>query len=71
MTAAKWGKKKKMCVERCVLSISLIYKAKLKRTLAGYSVGIFIKGKRHWPIRLSNKGGKYLIFSSLNVKLLY
>ena len=60
-----------MCVERCVLGISLIYKTKLKRTLAGYLVGTSIKGKRRQPIRLSNKSGKYLISSGLSVRPLY
>ena len=58
-------------MERCVLGISLIYKAKLKRTLAGYLVGTFIKGRRRQPVRLSNKGKKYLISSSLGVGPLY
>ena len=60
-----------MCVERCVLGISLIYKAKLKRTLAGYPVGTSIRGGRRWPIRLSNKSGKYLISNGLGVGPLY
>ena len=60
-----------MCVERCVLSISLIYKAKLKKTLAEYSVRTSMRGGRCWPVRLSNKSGKYLIFNSLGVGLPY
>ena len=44
MTAAKWGEK--MCVERCILGISFIREAKLKRTLAGYPVKTSIKGGR-------------------------
>ena len=60
-----------MCVERCILGISLVYKAKLKRMLVGYLVETSIKGKRHQPVKLSNKGGKYLIFSSLGVRPLY
>jgi hypothetical protein len=70
MTAAKWGEKK-MYIERCILGISLTHKAKLKRTLAGYPVRTFIRGGRHQPIRLSNKGRKYLISSSLGVGPLY
>ena len=56
-----------MCVKRCVLSISLIHKAKLKRILAGYPVKTSMKGGRHQPVRLSNKGRKYLISSGLGV----
>ena len=43
------GKKiciKKMCVKRCVLGVSLMHKAKLKRILVKYLVETFIKGKR-------------------------
>ena len=69
MTTAKWGEK--IYIERCVLGISLIYKTKLKKILAGYPVGTFVRGGRRQPIRLSNKGGKYLIFSSLGVRPLY
>ena len=46
-------------------------KAKLKKMLAGYLVKTFIKGRRRQPVRLSNKGKKYLIFSSLGVRLFY
>jgi len=60
-----------MCVERYVLGVSLTHKAKLKRTLAGYPVKTFVKGGRRQPIRLSNKGGKYLISSGLGVGPLY
>ena len=60
-----------MCVKRYILGISLIHKAKLKRILVGYLVETFIKSKRHQPIKLSNKGKKYLIFSSLGVRPLY
>ena len=60
-----------MCVERYILGISLIYKAKLKRMLAGYLVKTSVKGGRRWPIRLSNKGGKYLTSSGLGVRPLY
>jgi len=69
VTAAKWGKK--MCVERCVLGVSFIRKAKLKKTLAGYLVETSVKGGRRRPIRLSNKGGKYLTSSGLSVRPLY
>jgi hypothetical protein len=62
---------KKKCVKRCVLGISLIYKAKLKRMLAGCLVEIFIKGRRRQPMRLSNKGKKYLISSGLGIRPLY
>jgi len=50
------------------LGVSLIYKAKLKRTLVGRLVKTSIKGRRCWPIRLSNKGGKRLMSSGLGVK---
>jgi hypothetical protein len=43
-------------------------KAKLKRMLAGYPVKTFMKGGRRQPVRLSNKGGKYLTSSSLGVR---
>ena len=62
---------KKKCVKRCVLGISLMYKAKLKRILVGYLVETFIKGKRRQPVRLSNKGKKYLISSGLDIRPLY
>ena len=57
-----------MCIKRYVSGISLTYKAELKRMLVGYPIKISIKGKRRRPVRLSNKGGKYLITSSLSVK---
>ena len=60
-----------MCVERYILGISLVYKAKLKRMLVGYLVETFIKGGRHQPIRLSNKDKKYLTSSSLSIRPLY
>ena len=60
-----------MCVERYVLGISLIYKAELKKILMGYSVKTFIKGGRRQPVKLSNKSGKYLIVSGLNIGPLY
>ena len=60
-----------MCVKRYVLGISLVYKAKLKRILTGYLVKTFIKSGRRYPIRLSNKSRKYLIFSGLSIKPLY
>jgi len=56
-----------MCVERCVLGVSLTHKAELKRTLVGYPVKTFMKGGRRQPVRLSNKGGKYLTSSGLGV----
>ena len=62
---------KKKCVKRYVLGISLVYKTKLKRMLIGYLVKTFIKGGRRQPIKLSNKGKKYLISSSLGVRPLY
>ena len=48
-----------------------MHKAKLKRILIGYLIKTFIKGRRRQPIKLSNKGGKHLISSSLGVGLLY
>ena len=60
-----------MYVKRCVLGISLMHKAELKRILAEYPVKTFIKGGRHQPIKLSNKSGKYLISSSLGIGPLY
>ena len=60
-----------MCIKRYILGISLIHKAKLKRILIGYLVETFIKGKRRQPVKLSNKGGKYLTFSGLSIRLLY
>ena len=60
-----------MYIERYILGISLIRKAKWKRILVGYLVKTFIKGERRWPIRLSNKGGKYLMFSGLGIRPLY
>ena len=60
-----------MCVKRYILGISLAYKAELKRILVGYLVETFIKGGRHQPVKLSNKGKKYLMSSSLGVGPLY
>ena len=60
-----------MCVKRCVLGISLMHKTELKRILVGYLVKTFIKGGRRQPVKLSNKGKKYLMSSSLGVRLLY
>ena len=60
-----------MCVERCVLGISLIYKAKLKRILVGYLVKTFIKGERRQPVKLSNKSRKYLMSSGLGIRPFY
>ena len=58
-------------MERYILGISLIYKAELKKMLIGYLVETSIKGRRHQPIKLSNKGRKYLISSSLGIRPLY
>jgi hypothetical protein len=63
--------KRKMCVERYILGISLTHKAKLKKILAGYPVKTSVKGGRHQPIKLSNKGRKHLTSSSLGIKPLY
>ena len=63
--------KKKKCIKRCVLGVSLVRKAELKRMLAGYPVETFIKGRRRQPVRLSNKGKKYLMSSGLGVRPLY
>ena len=60
-----------MYIKRCILGISLVRKAKLKRTLAGYLVKTSVKGGRRQPVRLSNKSGKHLTSSGLNIKLLY
>jgi hypothetical protein len=57
-----------MCIERCILGISLIREAKLKRTLVGCLVETSVKGGRYWPIRLSNKGRRCLITSGLGVR---
>ena len=62
---------RKIYIKRYVLGISLIYKAELKRILMGYLVKTSIKGRRHQPVKLSNKGGKYLTFSGLGVRPLY
>ena len=58
---------RKIYIERYILGISLIRETKLKKTLVKYLVKTFIKGKRHRPIRLSNKGKKYLISNGLGV----
>ena len=58
-------------MERYILGVSLIRETKLKKMLVEYPVKISIKGRRHQPIRLSNKGGKYLIFNNLSVRPLY
>ena len=60
-----------MCVKRYILGVSLTREAKLKRILAGYLVKTSIKGGRRRPIKLNNKGGKYLISSGLGVRPLY
>ena len=54
-------------IKRDILGISLIYKAKLERTLIGYLIKTFIKGGRRQPVKLNNKNGKYLISNSLGV----
>ena len=64
-------KKKKKCIKRCVLGISLVHKAELKRMLVGYPVKTFIKGGRRQPMKLNNKGGKYLMSSGLGIRPLY
>ena len=60
-----------MCVKRYILGVSLMRKTKLKKMLVRYLVKTSIKGKRHQPVRLSNKGKKYLTFSSLSIRPLY
>ena len=60
-----------MYIKRYILGISLIYKTELKKILIKYLVKTSIKGKRHQPVRLSNKGKKYLIFNSLGIRPLY
>ena len=60
-----------MCIKRYILGISLMHKAELKRILVEYLVKTSIKGKKHQPVKLSNKGRKYLIFSGLGIKPLY
>ena len=62
---------KKKYIKRCVLGISLMHKAELKRILVGYLVKIFIKGGRRQPVRLSNKSKKYLMSNSLSIRPLY
>ena len=54
-------------IKRYILGISLTHKAKLEKILVEYPVKTFIKGERRQPVRLSNKGKKYLIFNSLGV----
>ena len=60
-----------MCIKRYILGISLAHKAKLKRILIGYPVETFIKGRRHQPVKLSNKSRKYLISNNLGVGPFY
>ena len=60
-----------MCVKRYILGINLTRKTKLKRMLVKYPVKTSIKGKRHQPIKLSNKGRKYLISNGLSIRPLY
>ena len=62
---------KKKYIKRCVLGISLMHKAKLKRILAEYLVKTFIKSGRRQPVKLNNKSGKYLISNSLSIRPLY
>ena len=62
---------RKIYIKRYILGISLTHKAKLKKILVGYLVKTFIKGRRHQPIKLSNKGRKYLTSSSIGVGPLY
>ena len=59
-----------MCIKRYILGISLTREAELEKTLVGYPVKTFIKGGRRQPIRLSNKGEKYLTSSGLGIGLL-
>ena len=60
-----------MCVKRYILGISFAYKTELKKILVGYLVKTSIKGRRHQPVRLSNKGRKYLMSSGLGIGPLY
>ena len=60
-----------MCIKRYILDISLTYEAKLKKILVKYLVKTSIKGGRHQPIKLNNKGKKYLMFSGLSIRLVY
>ena len=60
-----------MCVKRYILGISLAREAELKKMLVGYLVKTSIKGGRRQPVKLSNKGGKYLMSSGLGIGLLY
>ena len=62
---------RKIYIKRYILGVSLTRETKLKRILVEYLVKISIKGKRHQPMRLSNKGGKYLTSNSLGVGPLY
>ena len=57
-----------MYIERYILGVRRIYKAELKRMLVGYLVKTFIKGGRRQPVRLNNKGRKYLMSSSLGIR---
>ena len=60
-----------MCVKKYILGISLIRKAKFKKILVEYLVKTSIKGEKHQPVRLNNKGKKYLTSSGLGVRPLY
>ena len=62
---------RKIYIKRCILGISLAYKAEFKKILIGYLVKTFIKGGGYQPVRLSNKSGKHLIFSGLGIRPLY
>jgi hypothetical protein len=62
---------KKMYIKRYILGVSLTHKAKLKKILIEYLVETSIKGRRHQPVKLSNKSGKYLTFSGLGIGPLY
>ena len=55
-------------MKKCVLGVSLARKAELKKMLVGYLVKTSIKGGRYWPIKLSNKDGKYLMSSGLGIR---
>ena len=60
-----------MYIKKYILGVSLTHKIKLKRMLVKYLVKTSIKGGRRWPIKLNNKSKKYLISSSLGIRLPY
>ena len=60
-----------MYIKKYILGVSLTREAEWKRMLIGYLVKTSIKGKRRQPVRLSNKGRKYLTSSGLGVRPLY